>query len=203
MGYSHMFFGVDLDRLKSIYGSGDEKFVAEVLRTQAEELESNDAFLADQIEDGQCPNSETALREIVAGSPQQNENAASVYGYVLKILCQHLGHLVGTDVAAVRDHPYDSQLVASGPPIPIPYDRSDFPEIGFLALSDIPAEIKRIESAPNRAKRSLVLTILSLLSRGMIGRQMNAEETAEDMNAYRNTLSEAIAKGVSIVSFRH
>ncbi len=203
MGYSHMFFGVDLDRLKSIYGSGDEAFIAEVLQAQAGELESNDGFFAIEIEDGSWPNSETALREIVAGSPGGYEQAEAMYGYVLKILCQHIGTSIGDDVAAIRDHPYESQLVASGPPLPIPYNSADFPEIGFLSLADIPNEIQRIDSAPKRAKRSLLLTILSLLSRGMIGRQMDAEETVEDMNAYRSTLTEAVNKGVSVVSFRH
>lgn len=205
MSYQHMFYGVDMNRLKSIFGSGDEKLVAEVLQAQAEELAGNDSFfeVEDQTEAEQFPNSETALREIVAGKVRQDIEMAGMYGYVLKILCEHIGSPIGADVAAVRDHPYDSQLVASGPPIPIPYDRSDFSEIGFLALADIPAEIARIDAAPKRAKRSLLKSVLSSLSGGMVGRQMSAEDAAEDMAAYRETLTEAMDKGLSIVSFRH
>lgn len=203
MGYNHMFYGLDLARLKSLFGSRDEKFVAEVLSARAEALKDNDGFFEDAIEGGAIPNSERALRDIVAGTPEKDNEAAAMYGYVLKILCEHIGRPIGTDVAAVRDHPFKSQLVGSGPPIPIPYDLADFPEIGFLALSDIPTEIKRIDSAPKKAKKSLVLSLFSLLSGGMIGRQMNDDETVEDMNAYRETLQQALDERVSIVSFRH
>jgi hypothetical protein len=118
-------------------------------------------------------------------------------------LCEHLGEMIGGDVAAVRDHPYKSKLVASGPPIPIPYDQGDFPEIGFLALADIPAEIQRIDAAPRRAKKSIVMWGLRLVSGGMVGREMNDEEVGEDMAAYREVLQQALDRGLSIVSFRH
>lgn len=202
MSYQHMFFGVDLDRVKNLYGSGNDAFAADLLNAQAEALENNDGFFEDSIEDGDFPNSETALRDILSGKANR-EGAAAMYGYVLKIICEHIGQPIGEDVAAVRDHPYKSQLVASGPPIPIAYDVSDFPEIGFLSLVDIPAEIKRIDSAPKKAKKSLFLTLLSSITGGVIGRQMSNEEAVEDMNAYRATLQEALDKKVSIVSFRH
>ena len=41
MSYQHMFFGVDLDRAKSLYGSGDDTFAAELLKAQAEAFENN------------------------------------------------------------------------------------------------------------------------------------------------------------------
>jgi hypothetical protein len=198
-----MFFGLDLAKLQSIFGSNDQLLLEEILKAKAEELDDNDAFFDYAIEDKSSPDSRTALREIFAGSLGQYSNAAAMFGYVLKIICSHLGESIGEDVAAVRDHRYSSQLVASGPPLPIPYDRSDFPEIGFLSLADIPKEIARIDAAPKKAKRSLALTLINLLTRGMIGRQMSDEETAEDMAAYRNTLEEALSKGVSVVSFRH
>jgi hypothetical protein len=201
MSYQHMFYGLDLDRLRSIYGSKDEAFVAEFLNAKADDLAGNDEFFG-EMGDG-FPTSETAVREIVAGDIPQREGAEAVYGYVLKILCEHLGQPIGDDVAAIRDHPYKSQLVANGPPIPIPINLADFPEIGHLALADIPAEIKRIDSAPGRAKKSLKLAILSKLTGGVIGRQMSDEDVAEDMEAYRATLKEALQKRLSIVSFRH
>jgi hypothetical protein len=203
MSYAHMFYGLDLDKLRSMYGSKDDTLVAEVLQAQDAKLKDNDGFFEDRIEQGNFPTSETAVREIIAGSFGKYEHAEAMYGYVLKILCEHVGEPIGGDVAAVRDHSYQSQLVASGPPIPIPYDKSDFPEIGFLSLADIPKEIKRIDAAPKRAKRSLVLTLFSWLSGGMIGRQMSDQDAAEDMNAYRATLTEAIDRKLSVVSFRH
>jgi hypothetical protein len=199
-----MFYALDLDRLKAVYGSKDERLIADVLKSQAEELQNNDGFFESECESGVCPNSETALREIVNGSIAHYERAEPMFGYVLKILCEHLGEFIGGgEVAAIRDHPYKSQLLASGVPIPIPYSGEDFPEIGFLAVHEIPAEIERIDRAPQKAKRSFKLMLLSWLTRGLIGRQMTDEEAVEDMQAYRATLQAALDKGLSVVSFRH
>lgn len=202
MGYSQTFFCVDLDRLRALHGSGDEALLEEIIASKGEALEDNDAFFEDEIEEGDCPDSVTALRDILSAKTRP-EGAEGVYAYTLGILCDHLGQVIGDEVYAVRDHPYRSQLVRSGPPIPIPYDRADFPEIGHLALADIPAEIARIDKAPPKAKTSLLLTILSSLSGGMIGKQMNDEEAVEDMAAYRATLQEALDKRLSVVSFRY
>lgn len=202
MGYQHMFYGLDLQRLRSVFGSKDGAFIEEVLRAQADELENNDAFFEDRIAEGSFPNSEVALRKIVEGTPEGN-GAEAMYAYVLKILCEHLGVSLGADVYAIRDHPYDSKLAASGPPIPIPFDTSDFPEVGFLSIDEIPAEIARIDAAPKRASRSLKLSILSFLSRGLLGSQMSDEEAVEDMAHYREVLEEALSKNLAIVAFRH
>jgi hypothetical protein len=203
MSYGHMFYGVDLDRLRAVYGSQDEKLLVEVLQAQAEALENNDAFFETMGEVGESPRSRDAVRAIFAGSIPHGEAAAPIYGYVLKILCEHLGKLIGDEVAAVRDHPYRSRLLDSGPPLPIPYNGEDFPEIGYLSQADILAEIQRIDTAPRRAWRSPAWILLSWLSKGIIARRMSASELREDMAAYRETLTEALAKGVAIVSFRH
>lgn len=210
MSYQHMFYGVDLDRLKAIYGSNNQTLLNEILQAKAEDLEGNDDFFDYAIEDGTSPNSETALRAIFAGESQPCEEP-SLHGYVFKFLCEHVGTRFGEDVAEIQEHPYKSLLVASGPPIPIPYDRSSAPQIGHLSLQQIPDEIKRIDAAPRKAKRSfqstVVLPILgwfvSLFLKGFKFRQFDDESTVEDMNAYRNTLQEALDKGMSIVSFRH
>ncbi|PHS18437.1 MAG: hypothetical protein COA78_02090 [Blastopirellula sp.] len=202
MGYMHMFYGVDLDRVQALFGSNDEAFVEDFLKAQAEELEDNDAFFEDEIEEGDCPSSETALREIVAGKIL-HEGSPAMYGYVLKIICEHLGESIMYDVYAVSDHPYKSQLASSGPPIAIPDDPADFPDIGHLSIKDIPAELQRIDAAPQKAKKSLVLSLINWASKGMIARQMDDDEAIEDMNAYRDTLKEAQSKNLSLVSFRH
>jgi hypothetical protein len=204
MSYSHMFYGLDLKKLKAIYGSKDDRLSGAVLKARAQDFKDNDEFFEDEIEGGDFPNSEQALREIVAGSIGQHDGAEAMFGYVLKILCEHVGQRIGNDdVAAVGEHPYASQLVASGPPVPIPVNKEDFPEIGFLALSQIPDEIKRIDEAPKRARRNLVLSVLGLLTGGKAGRQMADNELAEDMAAYRKTLNDALEKKLDIVSFRH
>jgi hypothetical protein len=201
MSYQHMFYGLDLGRLQSIYGSGDEAFVAEVLQAKGGDLADNDEFFRDYVDD--FPTSETALREIVAGSIPKRDGTDALYGYVLRILCEHLGQSIGEDVAKVSEHPYKSRLVANGPPVPIPINPADFPEIGHLPLSEIPNEIKLLDATPRRARRSIKLAILRRLTGGIIGRQMSDDDLAEDMDAYRATLEEAQHKGVSIVSFRH
>jgi len=201
MSYGHMFYGVDLDKLKAIYASKDENLLAELLKASAQEIKENDKFFEDEIEGGGFPATKQALREIVVGAFGTYEDAEAMYGYALKIICGHIGHRVGADdVAEVAAHPYESQLVASGPPIPIPYDDSDFPEIGFLSLAQIPEELNRIDSAPKKARRGLISTTLSLLTGG---RQMTAEDLAQDMAAYRRTLTEALDKKLAVVSFRH
>jgi hypothetical protein len=207
-----MFYGLDLPQLQSLFGSKDEALLQHILQAQADALADNDGFFEDQREDderedadeGDFPTSETVLREIIAGTPGKVAGSEAVYGYVLKILCEHLGEMLGGgEVAAIRDHPYKSQLLASGPPIPIPINPGDFPEIGYLALADIPAEIARIDAAPRRPKTSLLNWGLRLVSGGVIGREMNSEDLAEDMAAYRDTLQQALDKRVSVVSFRH
>lgn len=198
MSYSHSFYGLNLEKLKSIYGSKDETFTREVLKARAQDIKDNDDELADEIEDGDVPDSKKALREIVAGSIGQHEGAAAMFGYVLEILRRHVGQRIGDDVGSVAEHPYRSQLIASGPPIPIPVDKSDFPEIGFLALSQIPEEIKRIDETPPKAGRR-VGVVLWLLGR----RKATAYEIAQDMAAYRRTLNEALEKKLDIVSFRY
>lgn len=202
MGYSHMFYALDLYRLRSIHGSKDERFVQELLQARGEDLINNDEFFEGYGEDGEFPTSEQALREIVAGECGEYKNAEGVYGYVLKIICEHLGEMIGGDVADVGRHPYKSQLAASGPPIPIPYDRGDFPTIGYLALKDIPAEISRIDTAPKTGTKQRHW-LLAMLFGGLVWRPMSAEEAAEDMQAYREVLQEVLDKKLSVVSFRH
>jgi hypothetical protein len=198
-----MFFGLDLERLKSIYGCKNDELVAEILKVQSEDIEENDEFFEEEIEEGEFPNSKTALREIVAGSIEKHEGADAMFGYVLKIICVHIGKQFGKEVADVGQHPYVSHLTTSGPPIPIPYDPSDGPEIGFLPLSQIAEETRRIDGARRRAKRSRLLGVINWLSRGQVGRQMSDQEAAGDMAKYREPLQEALDKEVDIVSFRH
>lgn len=204
MSYSHMFYAVDLDKLKKVYGSKNEQLVTEMLKACAEDFESNDSMFEDYDESFSIPKSEVALREIVQGKIGDHKGAEALFGYVFKSLCEHLGESIGSgDVAAIKSHSYKSQLVAAGVPIPIPYAGDDFPEIGFLELKDIPAEIERINRAPKTAKRNFKQSILSMLTGGAIGRQMSDAEMAADMEAYLETLEIAQQKKLSVVSFRH
>ena len=181
MSYSHSLWGVNLTTLTSIHGSMKESIVDEIVSSLDEELEDNDAFFEDEIEDGDCPTTETALRQIAQGGDFVAD-APAMYGYALQILCQHIGRSIDHDeIAAVRDHPYESALTASGPPIAIPYDKSDFPEIGFIDSSDIAKEIAAIDTSPRPSDQDL----------------------ADDVAAYRAALQDALDNNLSVVSFRH
>ena len=186
MGYSHMFYGVDLDRLRSIPGSKDEALYERIVENDSLDDETRDA-----------------LKQIIMGDCRGEPGTEYRYGYALKAICESVGEMVGEEVAAIRDHPYKSKLIANGPPIEIPYTTSDFPEIGYLDHADLAAEYRLATETKPKAKRTLLGFVLRKMSGGMVGREMNAEDVAEDMEAYAATLQECMDKNCSLVSFRH
>jgi len=189
MGYAHLFYRVDLEGLKALFGSGQTALAREVLKKQADEVENLDLCFEDEIREGSCPDTKAALQDILSGRISY-PRCPSMYGYVLKILCEQIGKSFGEEVGAVHEHPYESRLARSGPPIPIPYDPGNFPQIGFLAVAEIPAEIERIDSAP----RTLKPPFRSLPS---------DSDLVRDMEGYRKTLEEARKKRADVISFRH
>jgi hypothetical protein len=191
MGYSHSFFALDVDRLKGIFASNNEQLLNEILTAQAEDIASNDAFFANKIKAGDLPSTATAIRQIFEGNPRVDIQDA-LYGYSLQIICRHMGEEVwGGEygVANVSDHPYDSKLLKSGVPIPIPVP-SDFPMIGYLSLNEIDDEIAL--ATAEHAKPS-----------NDSSEDIDAEEIQEDIDAYVETLQKAKDLGLGIVSFRH
>ncbi len=187
MGYSHMFYAVDLDRLRAVSGSKDLELFEQIRRK------------SDSLEDDELD----ALRRIVMGECLSDPDTEHCYGYALKAICEYLGERIGSDVAVVRDHPYRSQLVANGAPVEIPYTRRDFPQIGYLAYADLAKEYKLATETKPRAKWTLGGFFLRKISGGILGREPNAEEIAEDMRAYAETLKECIDRKRSLISFRH
>lgn len=208
MSYAHMTYGVDLGRLKALWGSKDEALLEEILDAQADELDSNDEFFEDMRDDdedeededeggdegGAFPDSRTALREIVAGSIAEREGAEAVYGYVLKILCEHLGEFLDGDIAEISQHPYESRMISNGSPLPIPIDHGDFPEVYHLPLEQIPEEIRRIDEAIAAGAKPRP---------DVTWKAMDSDELIEDMQVYRDVLVQAQTCGLSLVSFRH
>ena len=205
MGYSHNFFALDVGKLKGIFGSKNDELMNQILKEQQEDINDNDAFFEDEIELGEVPNTSTAIRQIFDGNPQMDAEGA-IYGYALKIICQHLGEPVwGGEygVADVTDHPYKSNLLKSGIPIPIP-EPSDFPMIGHLSLDQIDDEIelatgKHEKTASDSAEALSALRSAFGLRRG----EINAEEIQEDIDAYVETLQKAKQLAMGLVSFRH
>ncbi len=207
MNDRHIFYGIELSRLKKIFGSKDERFIEEILLERAQDFQNNDSYFSDDIQFDRF-DSETALREIVAGSIRSRQYSEKMFARVLKVICKQIGEFLG-EAIAIRDHPYKSKLLASGVPIPIPhvpYDPYQFSnnlEIGFLDWKDIPGEIQRIEQAPQRAKPSYVLELLSWFRPGLVGRIMNqlsGPSLVKDMQDYKDVLMRAHNKGLSVVS---
>ena len=176
MSYSHYFYAVDLESVQGIYGSRDMKAIAALAKAK--------------------PKLKPVLEAIVNGEIDDTIEPAG-YGYTLMAICESMGKQIGDDVADVRDHPYESQLACSGPPIPIPYDASNFPQIGFIAASEIKGELKLIDTSPPPSGKRKTPG-----KRRGPAAQM-AAAIAEDVAAYREVLQEAMELGLSIVSFRH
>ena len=194
MSYSVMFYAVDVPRLQSIYGSNDEALLNEVLEQQSQELDENDAFFEGyKLE----IDSRSALRRIFAGTvPREDQSLAAMYGYVLKILCEHLGEFAGGDIYSTRILPMDSKLMANGPPIPIPHDVG--PEIGYLTKAGIEAERKAAANplspeSPDFFKNMKENTYHVL----------DAEELMGELDVYRDILDVLSDLGVGTVAFRH
>jgi len=210
MGYSHMFYALDVDALQKIYGSNDQELLAELLQSQADDIHGNDGFFEDEIEDGDLPNTETAIRQIFEGNPQMDAEGA-MYGYALKIICEHLGEMIwGGEygVADVSDHPYDSMLVKSGMPFELP-EPSDFPMIGYLPLEQIEAEIEMAEAdhatvaSEAALQKSTIRSLANAVGLGLRSGSIESEEIKEDIDAYVETLKKAREMGKGVVSFRH
>ena len=203
MSYAHMFYGVDVGRLRNLAGSHDETFLADFLADPPEDFEH--ASCCDLT-------AEDALRRIVSGeSAGDGVEHAATYGYVLKAVCERLtgGELLNGEVACVRDLPLDLLLPGSGPPVPIPVD-SDFPEIGFLTAEQVPEELERLSAKPGRPKKPPLRARFALwLLQKRLGVRLNSLRTPspgeleEEIAEYRSALEEARSKGLGVVSFRH
>ncbi len=207
MGYSHTFYSVDIRQLKSLNGSNDKTLLNNVLSSQSNAIRENDAFFEDDIESGDVPDTATAIGEIIADDIREVDDGA-LYGYALKIICQHLGEPINVaEVADVADHPYESFLRKCGSPIWIP-DVSSFPEVGYLMFEAIEVELsvarKAKEQEPGNSAEDMTYgDALNLLSMYMKPGAVYDEDIRADVEAYIETLEAAQKLGKGIVSFRH
>ncbi len=182
-----MFYAVDLDQLRQVAGSNDRELYDQIVAA------------ADSLDKPE----RKALKQIIQGKCRHTPGDEYLYGYALKAICEHIGEMVGVDVGAVRDHPYKSQLIANGSPIDIPINTQDFPEIGYLAVDQLPREYYFATKTKPKGKWTLLGFLLRKLTSDMIGHEPSAEDIAEDMQAYAEALQECMDKNRSLVSFRH
>lgn len=196
MSYSVMFYAVDVPKLQAIYGSNDKALLEDILKAQSEELDDNDDFFEDydlEID------SRSALRNIFEGTVSREDlSTAAMYGYVLKILCEHLGEFAGSDLYSTRILPIESKLMANGPPIPIPDDTGDFPEIGFLTKEEIQAE-RKAAADPLSVSSPQFFENMKKHTHHVL----TADELMEELGAYRDILDELADRGLGTVAFRH
>ncbi|HEU5118282.1 MAG TPA: hypothetical protein VFT74_16810, partial [Isosphaeraceae bacterium] len=145
MGYSTVAYAVDIDRLRSVFGSEDAQLLQKIEAKHAKDLRRGDKTFADQIRDG-APTQGEALRQIIAGKIEGPDWAGFQYGYVLEILCKHLGTLLDNDdlIAFISDLEIPTALIESGPPLPIPRPR-DFPDIGYLTADQVREEYAHLK----------------------------------------------------------
>lgn len=195
MGYSVMFYAVDIPKLQATFGSNDERLLNEVMEARQADLDENDDFFEDYE---LAIDSRTALRELFNGNiSEDDESAAALYGYVLKILCEHVGEFAGSDIYNTRILPFDSKLLSNGPPIPIP-NSPDFPEIGHLTVEGIKAEQL---AAANHISPSAPEFFDNM--KEYTHHSLEADELMEELNAYQEILSDLADSGVGTVAFRH
>lgn len=194
MSYRHYFYALDLPQLTRLFGSNDEEFVEKTLSRRDGRIHQLDISFPSG---DPTFNAAIAFREIVAGVPRHElpESLFHIYGYVLECICDIQGELLMSEAYSVRDMPFDSILELNGPPIPIPVSEGGWPQMGYLLFDDIPAEIGRIEAVPSASE-------LERQGYRRYGRG-DASAGVYDMNDYKESLYEALKRGLSVVSFRH
>ena len=187
MGYRHYFYALELEQIERIFGCDDREFVTSFVEQYGQHLSDLDISLCDARLTAQ-----TALEDIVAGKCRK---ASHLYGYVLEVICEHFGSELEAECYCVGDLPFQSLLVANGPPIAIRLVKNDWPQIGFLRANEVAIEIQRIDDVP--PVKQLEASGYRHYGRG------GPEDAMDDMNWYRETLAEAQDQGMAIVSFRH
>jgi hypothetical protein len=145
MGYGTNAYAVDVDRLRSAFGCGDQELLREIETKHAKSFRRRDETFEDKVRDG-APTQGEALRQIIAGEIKGPDWAGFQYGYVLELLCEHLGRALDSDdlIAFISDLEIPTALNESGPPIPIPTPR-DFPSIGYLTAEQVREEYEHLK----------------------------------------------------------
>jgi hypothetical protein len=184
MGYSVMFYSLDLPKLKAYFSSKDKAFFNLLLEKYTDDIEGHDESYADEIEEDGWPTMKDALKQILSGKLKVVEDAEFTYGYALKIICEEIGELMAIDglgVSDVRRVPFATAMMDNGPPIPIPPDTGDFPQVGHLSEEEVVRELAAFASVAEVADPYL-----------------NCEITG-----FRQILQDAAKAGKAVVAFRH
>jgi AcrR family transcriptional regulator len=181
MGYGTLAYAVDLDRLRSVFGSKDRALFEAIVEGLADDIRERDEWSREQIERG-APSLREALSQIIRGRITGPDWAGFQYGYATELLCKHLGHPLDSAgcMGRVADLGIPTGLDGSGPPLPIPRPKY-VPIIGFLTADEVGVEYRRIRDQD--------------LS--------HREELAEARDEFRSFLRQASEKNLGLVTFTY
>jgi hypothetical protein len=145
MGYGTQAYAVDIDRIRSTFGSRDETLLGAVEQAFADDLRRNDEWFSGEISRG-APTLREALAQILRGQIAGRQGAEFQYGYAAELLCKHLGRPLDNDdlIELVEDLEIPTGLTDSGPPLPIPTSDA-FPAVGFLTADRVRGEYARLK----------------------------------------------------------
>lgn len=174
MGYSTLFYSVDLERLSASVGSNDktlsdlfaQKFPDELERR----LDDDEPILADAFAD-------------LVSNTFNHPDSGHQYGYALEILCGLIGDHLPDEDAIGHLGPLDiaSPLESPRHPIDIPKELEDFPRISYMKPTDVKSESARLSSIDIAFP--------------------NDEDIEEAREAYKNCIDLAAEQNLAVVTF--
>ena len=174
MGYSTLFYSVDLERLTSLVGSNDKTLSDLFAQKFPDELESrlddNEPILAD------------AFADLIAKT-FSHPDSGHQYGYALEMLCRIIGDHLPDDDAIGDLAPLEiaSPLESPKHPINIPKEMNDFPRISYLEPTEVKIEFIRLSSIDIAFP--------------------NDEDIEEAREAYKNCIDLAAEQNLAVVTF--
>lgn len=142
MSYRLAAYAIDIDRLKAVFGSKNEKLVSMIKSCRERDFEKHDEWFTAEIESG-CPTIGDALEQIVMGVITGSKEAGFQYAYATEALCQYMGMKFRTEnIGFISRLGMSTGLTGSGLPFPVP-EPDDFPEVGYLTAAQVVEEYPR------------------------------------------------------------
>lgn len=182
MAFSTVAFAVDIEVIRTVYGSNDQTLYWTIEEKFSYELQHNDLWFEEEIQRGAITLRD-ALVHIIEGRPQDNPATAFQYGYAVELLCKHFGHFLEGDglINRIVDLEIQTAILESGVPIPVP-PPPDIPIIGHLTSEQVIDEY------------------IHLKEQSLIHPDQYIEDARQE---FRSFLRQAHQKGLGLVSFTY
>lgn len=158
MGYGFMAFSVDVEKLKQVAGSKDEKLVRMIGGRFKDKIRRRDEW----NDDG--PGLKVLLAQIVNGEPLEDPRR-HLYAYAFELLVEHFGKFLDNGAIYPFSMDYIDQVDAAfkqmgvsdvvslsrfwtrGLPVPLPRP-DDFPGTGYMTADEVATANERLRGAP-------------------------------------------------------